>query len=108
MRLIRNTTPDGTCKYALIRLDKLRNTGYFKSVERFDRALTWIADFVEYGLPGHRDEFFVIKLQDKNARAALLAYAEEADKNGDIELAVEVRGLADKAGEQSEFVKNPD
>lgn len=108
MRLIRNTTADGTCKYALIRLDKLRSAGYFISIERFGMALAWIADFVEYGFPKRQDEFFVIKLQDQNARAALLAYAEEAKKNGDDQLACEVNELADRAGELSEFVKNPD
>lgn len=108
MRLTRNTTPEGTCKYALIRLDKLRSAGYFNTCEMFNMALDWMAEFVEYGFPKTQDEFFVIKLQDRNARAALLAYAVEAKKNGDNQLASEVNELADRAGDRSEYVKNPD
>jgi hypothetical protein len=52
MRLIRNTTKDGRCKYALVRLDKIRNLPVGTEMEKcITRALDDLAAFgvLEYG-----------------------------------------------------------
>ena len=87
MLLVRNTTPDGKCKFALI--ERLKNNK------------------VEFGLPHTEHEFFVIKLKDANAKEALEAYADAAQRT-DPELANEVRELALRAGVNSQFCKQPD
>lgn len=60
MKLDRNIRPDGTGKYALLNLRRNR---------------------IEWGNVGHDDEFFVIKLKDKFAQAALRGYVDEVDRN---------------------------
>lgn len=85
MKLVRNNDT-GIGKYAIWNLRK---------------------NMVEWGRVGDPDEFFLIKLKDKHARAALLAYAESAAKD-DPEYAAEIRALADRAGEKSPFCKQPD
>lgn len=87
MRLKRNTTPDGMCKYSLIEHEK--------------------GDRIEHGLPGTENEFFVIKLKDMHARAALEAYANSI-KHDDPEFASEVRSLAMRSGANHPNCKQPD
>jgi hypothetical protein len=87
MKLVRNTTDDGKCKFALI--ERLKDNK------------------VEFGLPHTENEFFVIKLKDANAKEALEAYANAAEST-DPELASEVRELALRAGVNSKFCKQPD
>jgi hypothetical protein len=86
MKLDRNVNANGSGKYALI---NLRNNK------------------VEWGFTGQPDEFFVIKLKDKNARIALLAYADSVACD-DPEFAKEVRELADRSGSFSPYCKKPD
>lgn len=86
MRLDRNVSEEGRDKYALLNLR--RNT-------------------IEWGRVGDFDEFFVIKLRDRHAPAALLAYAESIGRT-DPEFAEEVRELAARSGEASPFCKEPD
>lgn len=86
MKLDRNLNPDGKGKYALINLRTNK---------------------IEFGRIDTEDEFFVIKLRDRNARAALLAYATEIDAR-DPEFAAEVVQLAERSGTQSRFCKDPD
>lgn len=74
MRFDRNSNPRGIGKYALINLR---------------------TNAVEWGYVGAPDEFFVIKLKDVNAEAALRAYADEADKT-DPEWAAEVRDMVER------------
>lgn len=88
MKLTRNGTYDGSGKYSLIEHDKL---GY-----------------VERGLKGTENEFFVIKLKDKNAKSALQGYALSARANGDEELYREVMDLANRSGDDSPWCKMPD
>ena len=87
MRLVRNTSPDLKGKYALLNLGK--NT-------------------IEYGLPNTKEEFFVIKLKDKFALPALLAYAEAVKETGDYEYAADITALANRAGDNSPYCKIPD
>lgn len=54
------------------------------------------------------EDFFVIKLKDINSTKGLLGYADEAEKNGDLELANDVRTLAKKSGIYHPHCKIPD
>lgn len=95
MRLIRNTTPDGKCKYALVRLDKIRKSTDGNKVEsqvcleRLEKL-----GFLEYAGKNDNEEAFVIKLKDAYAYKALLSYAHTASDCGDSELAMDVEELA--------------
>lgn len=87
---MRNTTSDGMCKYSLIEHQK--------------------DDHVEHGLPCTENEFFVIKLKDKHAYAALVGYLESltsADEY-DEEYARDLQELAQRAGPLSQWCKEPD
>lgn len=108
MRLTRNTTNDGKCKYAIVRLDKLREmeakleTRPFAPVPgdlndaRVALDLLGKVGLIEYGEPGTQEEFFVLKLKDENAASALEAYAESADFS-DEELGDEVFELSERS-----------
>lgn len=87
MRLDRNINSDGMCKYSIIEHQK--------------------NDRIEHGLPNTENEFFVIKLKDKNAFPALKAYADSV-KNEDPEFAKEVMELANRSGMYNPNCKNPD
>ena len=86
MKLDRNLNANGKGKYALL---NLRN------------------DRIEWGFVGASDEFFVIKLKDKYAQAALIAYADAAEHD-DPEWAKEVRELAQRSGKNHPLCKQPD
>jgi hypothetical protein len=86
MKMDRNINPDGRGKYAVLNLRTNR---------------------IEWGCVGDEDEFFLIKLKDRNAKAALLAYA-DAIAERDPEFAAEVRQIAQRAGPDSPFCKDPD
>jgi len=99
MRLTRNTTPDGKCKYAIVRLDKLRKLPGESEMEKAcARALDDLAAFgiLEYGQPGSEEECFVLKLKDENTAEALYTYAEESERS-DTEFAKDVRELAERS-----------
>jgi hypothetical protein len=87
MRLIRNTTPDGSCKYRL-----------------WNNAL---GRFEDDDKPGDLNEFFLIKLKDRNSEAALLAYAASVEVR-DPEFAADVRELAARSGPHHAACKDPD
>lgn len=57
---------------------------------------------------GEVNEFFVVMLKDKYARAALLAYAEAAQEDGAKEDAVYAMKLANRAGPMHPNCKKPD
>ena len=86
MKLDRNENPNGKGKYALLNLR---------------------TDKIEWGLVGEPDEFFVIKLKDKHAQAALAAYANSI-AHDDPEFAEQVMGLAMRAGTNNPYCKDPD
>jgi hypothetical protein len=87
LKLDRNVNLDGKGKYALLNL-------------RTDR--------VEWGAVGEPDEFFVIKMKDRCAEAALRSYADEAELVGMGEWAKEVRELAARSGPNHPLCKLPD
>jgi hypothetical protein len=91
MRLDRNTR--GRQKYALIKLRDFEpqrdHDGHLISPQMVPLSV------IDFGnIPD--SEFFVIKLKDKNAYAALVGYADATDKD-DREYATEILGLAVRA-----------
>jgi hypothetical protein len=111
MKMDRNINTDGSGKYAVINMRKLRelrddNQQFPPEVVA---ALHTLADCgaLEWGAAGADDEFFLIKLKDRHARAALLAY-ERSIEPSDPEFALEVAELAARAGKLSPFCKEPD
>lgn len=104
MKLDRNERGDGTGRYAVVDL----RMGEPRAV-RIDGKDCWATprDSITFGYPGSREEFFVIKLKDKNAEAALLAYADSCEAD-DPEFAADVRELARRAGPNHPLCKRPD
>jgi hypothetical protein len=84
MRLIRNTTSDGKCKYAIVRLDKLRKLNGGVPWDYYKQALHMLEKegYLEYGQPGTEEECFVLKLKDHCTPFALFEYAKAAQKAG--------------------------
>jgi hypothetical protein len=106
MKLTRNTTEDGYGKYALIRLDKMRDCGV--TIEQLFQQLGPLKKYIELGGIGSADEALVIKLKDINSPAAIGAYASSAFENDDAELSEDVFALLHRAGCHSLFRKKPD
>ena len=106
MKLDRNTNPSRMGKYAVVRL---RNIDEHKSRFRIIDALTTLeeAGVIDYGIVGEPDEFFVIRLKDKYAKEALIAYARAASED-DIQWAAEVERLAARSGPDHPLCKRPD
>lgn len=85
-RLVRNTTPDGSCKYGLVRMDKIRTMekAQQEAVLSMLSRLESVGVF-ELGKKGDPEEFFAIKLKDIHAAPALLAYAKSVmDYDGEL------------------------
>lgn len=101
MKLDRNT--EGRGKYALVRLRGLSDDVIKAKV--VDELVS--GHVVEFGSAGDENEFFVVKLKDVCAQAALLAYAGKAAEF-DVEYANEVLDLARRAGPDSPWCKRPD
>jgi hypothetical protein len=106
MKLDRNTNPDGRGKYALITLrgiDPIKGTTFDNNE---NPCLVIDGANVDFG-DTPETEFFVIRLKDKYAEAALRAYGEAALLDGDEEYASEIFSLAHKA-EKHPNKKRPD
>jgi vacuolar-type H+-ATPase subunit I/STV1 len=95
MRLIRNISADGKCKYAIVRLDEINS---FAPEKEIQDALDALESYgvLEYSQRGDSEESFTIKLKDRNAAPALHAYASAALAT-DEELARDVEELAIRA-----------
>jgi hypothetical protein len=92
MKLERHAGDQARGKYAVVRLRDIEpKTPAAKALARLT-----VGGHVEFGNPGDADEFFVIKLKDKYAFQALLAYANAA-QDDDPEYAADVRELANRA-----------
>jgi hypothetical protein len=77
-RLVRETSPDGKGKYALVRLDQIdKAIRKGASLNRVEDAVSTLyrEGLLEYGEKGSDDEFFVLKLKDPHAAFAIRAYA---------------------------------
>jgi hypothetical protein len=89
MKLDRNLSPGHPGKYALIQLRKLP-VGEPIFSGPGNEKMTVSSSVVDFGTGGN--DFFVIRLKDKYACAALYAYAEAAFRD-DPEYATEIRQL---------------
>lgn len=105
MKLDRNLNPSGKGKYALINLRKI--DGDPRTPQDMAAAIVKQPDAVQFGIVGEPDEFWLIKLKDKYAATALLAYADAAEAD-DPEYASQVREMVKRAGPSSPFCKAPD
>ena len=107
MKLDRDINADGEGKYALVSLRKFRDLCKDRAIAAaFD--LLRDAGIIEIGAVGTIAEAFPIKLRDKYARVALIAYAGMAHACGDSEYASAVLQMAERAGPKSPFCKKPD
>lgn len=97
MKLDRNINPDGKGKYALV---KLRDIGFPFAAQNGCALIPFHAiDFGTGTDPNCEDpgaDFFVIRIKDKYAPAALIAYAAAASAD-DPEYAAEIHALSEKA-----------
>ena len=105
MKLDRNTNSTGKGKYALINLRKIG--GDPRTPEDMTEAIKASPQSIEFGFVGAPDEFWLIKLKDKYAAAALTAYADAAQAD-DPEYAQQVREMVKRAGQNSPYCKTPD
>jgi hypothetical protein len=109
MDLDRNINSDGKGKYALINLRKIE--GNPQTAEELAAAILKNPEAVEFGRVGEQDEFFVIKLKDFHADAALYAYVQDIRNHGDSsqeQYALQVEQLGHRAGVGNPFCKKPD
>lgn len=111
MKLDRNINQDGRGKYAILQLRKLAT---YEPAETFGKSAVMDAvalldkeGLIDWGQTGTEREFFLIRLKDKYARAALCAYADKA-VHDDAEYAEEIMEMACRAGPSSPFCKRPD
>jgi hypothetical protein len=92
MKLERHGGDQARGKYAVVRLRGIdRKTPEAEAL----RSLT-VGGHVEFGNPGDEDEFFVVKLKDLYAPAALTAYAAAAMPD-DPEYAADILEMAARA-----------
>lgn len=114
MKLIRNTTEDGSCKYALILLEKMDSSERQDVVECVpDDSVTIAGEHLLLGNESPADQFFVLKYKDIFAVPALNAYAfavmefargmnapsQSAERAELIEYATQIREEARKASQ---------
>ena len=114
MKMDRNENPDGTGKYAVINLRRLDHLcGHVGTFQRWTpqvaQALKTLEEVgcLEWGRTGADDEFFLIKLKDRHAGAALTAYAQHAEMFDQV-WAREVHELAARSGLMHPLCKTPD
>lgn len=105
MKLVRNTTCDGKCKYAIVRLDKIRLNqigGYGEEV--IDDAIVTLtnAGVLEFGQKGSEEECFVLKLKDIFTAAALHEYAHRIQIHAGLSI---VAGRIEEAQEWLAFAR---
>lgn len=109
MKLDRNINGNGTGKYALVKLRaQPENDAASLAVARALSVLDQNG-MLDYGM-SPKTEFFVIRLKDRYAKAALRGYfnAIEADEEGDMEYAAEIDEMQMRAGPDNPFCKKPD
>lgn len=113
MKMYRNLNEDGCGKYAVINLRKLNELCPGGTFDRWtpgvEAAIKTLEDVgaLEWGAVGSPDEFFLIKLKDAHAQAALLGYADSINYV-DKEFAAEVYELASRSGHAHPLCKQPD
>lgn len=96
---------EGNGKYFVIELEKLPQRP--TSVAELCAVLEEYPEAINRGEVGSEDEFFVVKLKDVNAPAALMGYRASCQEFdcGPISL---VESLISRAGQNSPYCKKPD
>ena len=116
MKLDRNINGNGSGKYGLIknrRLAQIRawdgGDGEIADQQAVEDALALLerAGIIDWGYAGTPEEFFVIRLKDRFAQSALIAYSQHA-VGYDPEYAGDVRELARRSGSDHPNCKVPD
>ena len=114
MRMDRNENADGCGKYAVVNLRRLNALcGVGETSRRWPPDIVAAmrtlekAGVLEWGAVGQPDEFFLVKLKDKHAQAALGAYAWSVSAD-DPEFGREVAALASRSGPGHPLCKAPD
>lgn len=102
----------GRGKYAILKLRELENyeSGTFRELDPGIKNAIEVLDkagILDWGIVGSDSEFFLVRLKDKYANAALCAYADAASAD-DLEWASQVEELALRSGHLSPFCKLPD
>jgi hypothetical protein len=108
MKLDRNQNPNGKGKYALVLMRQVPPwSDNSPKAAAIHNALNILErnQCLDYGNADDRD-FFVLRLRDVGAEAALQAYADQF-RESDPEWAQEIYALATKAGERTDK-KQPD
>lgn len=105
MRLDRNINDDGKGKYALILMREI--PGNPTTPEELAQAIVENPQCIDFGSRGSDSEYFLIRLKDKYAPAALNAYAEAAKDDDNEEWGFQVQGMAHRA-EKHPGKKTPD
>ena len=95
MKFDRDMNDNGKGKYALIKLRDL--PGEVKTREEILEAVNNNPECIDLGYVGSDSEFFVLRLKDKYAAAALRAYANEANIDNNTQWAIQVLKLVDRA-----------
>lgn len=106
MEMDRNSNSDGKGKYALVQMRKVPRHVTWQSPDSIASAIIKDNTILDYGLAGSDSEFFVIRLKDKHAAKALLAYAKSIEKE-DKKFAMQVRNMALRAASMKSK-KKPD
>ena len=103
MQLDRNINEDGCGKYAVINLRRLNDVHshagtFHRWSPAIEEALKTLdeAGCLDWGKAGGDSEFFLIRLKDRSAEAALRAYANDAAQYDGV-WAAQVADLADVA-----------
>lgn len=106
MKLDRNINANGKGKYALLKLRNLPERGRQRT--EIEAALVTLSHYgiLDYGDTEDSD-FFVMRLKDKYATAALATYSQQAKQDGQIEYAAEIYDLAQKSAKHPNL-KRPD
>ena len=124
--LIRNNPDDGYPKYAIIRLDKMREDGTFKEfleqhmLRADDPVASGYFKYVEVPRVGDPEESFVVKHKDLFAPEALQANADRVRRHAGqysqqspsvkewLRYADEIKALAERSGKNHPNCKVPD
>ena len=115
MKLDRNIEEnEGRGKYAILKLRMLAlcstSNPFLDGIgPRLEAALYLLESngILDWGTQGTESEFFLIRLKDRNAQAALRAYADKA-REEDTGYAAEVDEMASRSGPDSPWCKQPD
>lgn len=105
MKMDRDINKSGKGKYAIVNMRKI--AGDPRSKRGLAKKILEHPAALDFGISHSADEFFLIRLKDRYAQAALDAYADACAKD-DPEFSAAVRELAKRSGPSSIFCKTPD